>query len=106
MIILTEHENLKYKFGNRNFSVTGYYVGVVERNVATIQKYIREQDQSKYKINTKEQKNSFEGSRLLYHWRLNEVKASVIDMPAILYVLIGLEPAASFRRGYDFNIVF
>lgn len=54
MIILTEHENLKYKFGNRNFSVTGYYVGVVERNVATIQKYIREQDQSKYKINTKE----------------------------------------------------
>ena len=42
------------KFENRNFWLTGYYVSMVGLNTETIQKYIREQDQSKYKINTKE----------------------------------------------------
>ena len=44
MMIFERHGNLKYKFGNRNFWATGYYVSTVELNTATIQKYIREQD--------------------------------------------------------------
>ena len=48
------HANLKYKFGNRNFWVAGYYVSALGLNRATIQKYIREQDQIEYKRNTKQ----------------------------------------------------
>ena len=44
MMIFERHGNLKYKFGNRNFWATGYYVSTVGLNTATIQKYIREQD--------------------------------------------------------------
>lgn len=44
MMIFERHGNLKYKFGNRNFWATEYYVSTVGLNTATIQKYIREQD--------------------------------------------------------------
>ena len=44
MMIFDRHSNLKYKFGNRNFRSTGYYVSTVGLNEATIAKYIREQD--------------------------------------------------------------
>ena len=44
MMIFERHANLKYKFGNRNFWATGYYVSTVGLNTATIQKYIREQE--------------------------------------------------------------
>ncbi len=57
MMIFNRHANLKYKFGNRNFWATGYYVSTVGLNTATIQKYIREQekqDQIADKLNTKE----------------------------------------------------
>ena len=57
MMIFNRHANLKYKFGNRNFWATGYYVSTVGLNTATIQKYIREQekqDQIEDKLNTKE----------------------------------------------------
>ena len=43
MMIFERHANLKYKFGNRNFWATGYYVSTVGLNTPTIQKYIREQ---------------------------------------------------------------
>ena len=42
MMIFERHANLKYKFGNRNFWATGYYVSTVGLNTATIQKYVRE----------------------------------------------------------------
>ena len=42
MMIFERHANLKYKFGNRNFWATGYYVSTVGINTATVQKYIRE----------------------------------------------------------------
>ncbi len=44
MMIFERHANLKYKFGNRNFWATGYYVSTVGINISTVQKYIREQD--------------------------------------------------------------
>ena len=43
MMIFERHGNLKYKFGNRNFWATGYFVSTVGVNTATIEKYIREQ---------------------------------------------------------------
>ena len=66
MMIFNRHANLKYKFGNRNFWATVYYVSTVGLNTATIQKYIREQekqDQIEDKLNTKEYENPFKGSR-------------------------------------------
>ena len=66
MMIFNRHANLKYKFGNRNFWATEYYVSTVGLNTATIQKYIREQekqDQIEDKLNTKEYEDPFKGSR-------------------------------------------
>ena len=66
MMIFNQHANLKYKFGNRNFWATGYYVSTVGLNTATIQKYIREQEkqyQIEDKLTTKEYENLFKGSR-------------------------------------------
>ena len=37
MMIFDRHSNLKYKFGNRRFWATGYYVSTVELNEATLQ---------------------------------------------------------------------
>ena len=64
MMIFDRHSNLKYRFGNRNFWATGYYVSTVGLNEATIAKYIREQekqDQMMDKISTKELGNPFKG---------------------------------------------
>ena len=46
LMIFENHSNLKYKFGNRNFWATGYYVSTVGLNEATIKKYIDEQYES------------------------------------------------------------
>ena len=64
MMIFDRHSNLKYRFGNRHFWATGYYVSTVGLNEATIAKYIREQekhDQMMDKISTKELENPFKG---------------------------------------------
>ena len=64
MMIFERHSNLKYKFGNRHFWATGYYVSTVGLNEATIAKYIREQekqDQMMDKITTKELDDPFRG---------------------------------------------
>ena len=64
MMIFDRHSNLKYKYGNRNFWATGYYVSTVGLNEATIAKYIREQDkqdQMMDKITKKELENPFKG---------------------------------------------
>ncbi len=66
MMIFNRYANLKYKFGNRNFWATGYYVSTVGLNTATIQKYISQQekqDQIEDKLNTKEYEDPFKGSR-------------------------------------------
>ena len=43
LMIFDRHANLKYKYGNRHFWCTGYYVDTVGRNKKAIQEYIRNQ---------------------------------------------------------------
>ena len=64
LMVFEKHTNLKYKFGNRNFWATGYYVSTVGLNEATIRKYIREQeneDMIQDKLTKKEYINPFKG---------------------------------------------
>ena len=64
LMIFEKHSNLKYKFGNRNFWATGYFVSTVGLNEATIRKYIREQeneDKMEDKLTKKEYENPFKG---------------------------------------------
>ena len=64
LMIFEKNPNLKYKFGNRNFCATGYYVSTVGLNEATIRKYIREQeneDMMEDKLSKKEYINPFKG---------------------------------------------
>ena len=64
MMIFDRHANLKYKFGNRHFWATGYYVSTVGLNEATIAKYVREQethDQMMDKVSVKELEDPFRG---------------------------------------------
>ena len=66
MMIFERHANLKYKFGNKHFWATGYYVSTVGLNSATVEKYIREQekaDQIEVKLTTKEYEDPFKGGR-------------------------------------------
>ena len=66
MMIFERHANLKYKFGNKHFWATGYYVSTVVLNSATVEKYIREQekaDQIEDKLTTKEYEDPFKGGR-------------------------------------------
>ena len=66
MMIFERHANLKYKFGNKHFRATGYYVSTVGLNSATVEKYIREQekaDQIEDKLTTKEYDDPFKGGR-------------------------------------------
>jgi Transposase and inactivated derivatives len=66
MMIFERHANLKYKFGNKHFWATGYYVSTVGLNSATVEKYIREQekaDQIEDKLTTKEYVDPFKGGR-------------------------------------------
>ncbi|MHC1761407.1 MAG: IS200/IS605 family transposase [Negativicutes bacterium] len=45
LMIFDRHANLKYKYGNRQFWCTGYYVDTVGRNKKVIEAYIRNQIQ-------------------------------------------------------------
>ena len=63
-MIFEKHTNLKYKFGNREFWTTGYYVSTVGLNETTIRKYIGEQeheDMMEDKLTKKEYENTFKG---------------------------------------------
>ena len=63
-MIFEKHGNLKYKFENKHFWSTGYYVSTVGLNEATTAKYIREQekeDQIEDKLTTKEYEDPFKG---------------------------------------------
>ena len=62
LMIFERHANLKYKYGRRTFWAKGYYVSTVGINKATIQKYIREQeneDMVSDQITFKEYENPF-----------------------------------------------
>ena len=62
LMIFERHAQLKYKYGRRVFWAKGYYVSTVGINKATIQKYIREQeneDMISDQITFKEYENPF-----------------------------------------------
>lgn len=66
MMIFERHANLKYKFGNKHFWATGYYVSTVGLNSATVEKYIRDQekaDQIEDRLTSKEYADPFKGGR-------------------------------------------
>ena len=68
LMIFDRHANLKYKFGNRHFWSVGYYVSTVGLNEATIQKYIREQEQHDIaldKLSVKEYEDPFRGQLVI-----------------------------------------
>ncbi|MET3727040.1 hypothetical protein ABID52_000621 [Fictibacillus halophilus] len=44
-MIFDRHANLKYRYGNRKFWCTGFYVDTVGRNKKVIEEYIRNQIQ-------------------------------------------------------------
>ena len=48
LIIFDRHANLKYKYGNRHFWATGYFVDTVGKNEKIIREYIRNQLQEDY----------------------------------------------------------
>ena len=66
LMIYDAHANLKYKYGNRHFWSEGYYVSTVGMNQATIEKYIREQEQHDIamdKLSVKEYEDPFEDKK-------------------------------------------
>ena len=61
LMMLDRHANLKYKFG-KNFWPKGFYVSTVGLNIATVEKYIREQEMHDLmvdKLSVKEYGNPF-----------------------------------------------
>ena len=48
LIIFDRHANLKYKYGNRHFWATGYFVDTVGKNERIIREYIRNQLREDY----------------------------------------------------------
>ena len=75
LMIFEHHTNLKYKFGNRNFWATGYYISTVGLNEATVAKYIREQEkedqmEDKYAgLEQSESKPPFAGLLMFWPYR-------------------------------------
>lgn len=68
LMIFDRYANLKYKYGNRNFWCTGYYVDTVGRNKKKIEEYIKNQIQDDIayeQMSLKEYINPFEGKRAL-----------------------------------------
>ncbi len=64
LLIFDRHANLKYKYGNRKFWCTGYYVSTVGRNEKAIQKYIQNQlkeDQIEDQMSLREYVDPFTG---------------------------------------------
>ena len=66
LMIFERHANLKYKYGNRSFWCTGYYVSTVGKNKKIIENYIKNQlqeDMMTDQITIKEFIDPFKGSK-------------------------------------------
>ena len=64
IMIFYRHANLKYRYGNRKFWCTGYYVSTVGKNEKAIKEYIKNQLAEDYlvdQINLKEYIDPFTG---------------------------------------------
>ena len=62
MIIFERHANLKYKYGNRAFWCTGYYVSTVGNNKEAVYRYVENQlkeDMMSDQLTIKEYKDPF-----------------------------------------------
>ena len=65
LIIYERHANLKYKYGNRSFWCTGYYVSTVGNNKSAVYRYVENQlkeDMMTDQLTIKEYKDPFKGS--------------------------------------------
>ena len=66
LIIFERHANLKYKYGNRAFWCTGYYVSTVGNNKTAVYRYVQNQlkeDMMTDQLTIKEYKDPFKGSK-------------------------------------------
>ena len=64
LMIYERHANMKYKYGNRSFWSTGYYVSTVGKNQKAIENYVRNQlkeDMLTDQITIKEYIDPFKG---------------------------------------------
>ena len=63
-MIFERDANLKYKYGNRNFWVKGFFVSTVGLDAKKVQEYIRDQekeDMMQDNLSNKEYKDPFKG---------------------------------------------
>ena len=66
LIIFERHANLKYKYGNRAFWCTGYYVSTVGNNKTAVYRYVENQlkeDMMTDQLTIKEYRDPFKGSK-------------------------------------------
>ena len=64
LMIFERHANLKYKYGNRRFWCTGYYVSTVGNNKTAVYRYVENQlkeDMMSDQLTIKEYKDPFKG---------------------------------------------
>ena len=64
LIIFERYANLKYKYGNRAFGCTGYYVSTVGNNKTAVYRYVENQlkeDMMSDQLTIKEYKDPFKG---------------------------------------------
>ena len=75
LMIFDRHANLKYRYGNRHFWCTGYYVDTVGKNKKAIEEYIRKQlqeDIATDQISIKEYVDPFEKKEKEKEMRLTD----------------------------------
>ena len=66
LIIFERHANLKYKYGNRTFWCTGFYVSTVGNNKTAVYRYVENQlkeDMMTDQLTLKEYKDPFKGRK-------------------------------------------
>lgn len=66
LMIFERHANLKYKYGNRVFWCTGYYVSTVGNNKTAVYRYVENQlkeDMMSDQLTIKEYKDPFKGGK-------------------------------------------
>ena len=66
LIIFERHANLKYKYGNRAFWCTGYYISRVGNNKTAFYRYVQNQlkeDMMSDQMTIKEYKDPFKGGK-------------------------------------------
>ncbi len=63
---IERHANLKYKYGNRAFWCTGYYVSTVGNNKSAVYRYVENQlkeDMMTDQLTIREYKDPFKGGK-------------------------------------------